>query len=221
MLRIGIVDDHQLFRKSLALLVNSFEDTKVVIEAANGSAFLEALENNPIDLVLLDIQMPKMNGFDTCRLLRQQYPEIKILVVSQLTTKESIHKIMELGADGYFTKNSAPEQLEEAIRRLHENGFYFGTELGKVLREAILWQKKTPNHAKNAEITAALTPREIDIIAMAAQELNSSEIGERLSINVRTVDTHRKRIMEKTNSRNFIGVVLYALRHEFISLDQI
>src|SRR5690606_27797013 len=139
----------------------------------------DALENNPIDLVLLDIQMPKMNGFDTCRLLRQHYPEIKILVVSQLTTKESIHKIMELGADGYFTKNSAPEQLEEAIRRLHEQGFYFGPELGKVLREAILWQKKAPNPAKMPEITAALTSREIDIIAMAAQELNSSEIGER------------------------------------------
>lgn len=219
MLRVGIVDDHQLFRKSLAMLINSFEDTQVVIEAPNGRVFLESLEENPIDLVLLDIQMPEMNGFETCRILHHNYPEVKILVVSQLTTKESIHKIMELGADGYFTKNSDPEQLEEAVRRLHENGFYFGTELGKVLREAILWEKKKP--AKPAEVVAALTSREIDIIRMAAQELSSGEIADRLSINIRTVDTHRNRIMEKTHTRNFIGVVLYALRHEFITLEEL
>lgn len=219
MLRVGIVDDHLLFRKSLALMINSFDDAQVVIDAPNGRVFLEALEDHPIDLVLLDIQMPEMNGFETCRILQQHYPEIKILVVSQLTTKESIHKIMELGADGYFTKNSAPEQLENAIRTLHENGFYFGTELGKVLREAILWEKKKP--VRPAEVAAALTAREIDIIRMAAQELSSAEIADRLSINIRTVDTHRNRIMEKTRARNFIGVVLYALRHEFITLEEL
>ncbi|CAM3288662.1 LuxR family transcriptional regulator [Flavobacterium longum] len=219
MLRVGIVDDHQLFRKSLALMINSFQNTKVVIEASNGRIFLELLEDNPIDLVLLDIQMPEMNGFETCRTLQQYYPEIKILVVSQLTTKESIHKIMELGADGYFTKNSDPEQLEHAINTLHENGFYFGTELGKVLREAILWEKKKPT--KPVEVIAALTGREIDIIRMAAQEMSSGEIADRLSINIRTVDTHRKRIMEKTNTKNFIGVVLYALRHEFITMEEL
>jgi DNA-binding NarL/FixJ family response regulator len=219
MLRVGIVDDHQLFRKSLALMINTFDDTQVVIEAPNGRIFLELLEENPIDLVLLDIQMPEMNGFETCRILQHNYPEIKILIVSQLTTKESIHKIMELGADGYFTKNSDPEQLEFAIKTLHENGFYFGTELGKVLREAILWEKKKPT--KPAEVTAALTGREIDIIRMAAHELSSAEIADRLSINIRTVDTHRNRIMEKTHTRNFIGVVLYALRHEFITLEEL
>lgn len=213
------MDDHQLFRKSLALMINSFQDTKVVIEASNGRIFLELLEDNPIDLVLLDIQMPEMNGFETCRTLQQYYPEIKILVVSQLTTKESIHKIMELGADGYFTKNSDPEQLEHAINTLHENGFYFGTELGKVLREAILWEKKKPT--KPVEVNASLTGREIDIIRMAAQEMSSGEIADRLSINIRTVDTHRKRIMEKTNTKNFIGVVLYALRHEFLTMEEL
>jgi two-component system response regulator DegU len=219
MLRVGIVDDHQLFRKSLAMLVNSYEDTKVVIEASNGRAFLEMLEENPIDLVLLDIQMPEMNGFETCRILHHNYPEIKILVVSQLTTKESIHKIMELGADGYFTKNSDPVQLEHAITTLHHNGFYFGMELGNVIREAILWEKKKVS--KSEEKHVELTARERDIIRMAAQELSSAEIAAKLCINIRTVDTHRNRIMEKTQTRNFIGVVLYALRHNFLSLDEL
>jgi DNA-binding NarL/FixJ family response regulator len=191
----------------------------VVIEAPNGRVFFENLDENPIDLVLLDIQMPEMNGFETCRILHEHYRGIKILVVSQLTTKESIHKILELGADGYFTKNSDPVQLETALRTLNQDGYYFGTELAKVLREAILWEKRKPKRIP--EEIVSMTAREIDIIRMAAQELSSAEIADRLSINVRTVDTHRKRIMEKTNTRNFIGVVLYALRHEFITLEEL
>ena len=198
MLKAAIVDDHQLFRKSLAMVVNSFEDVEVVIEAENGLAFLRQLAHTPVDLVLLDIEMPEMDGFETCRMLQYHYPWVKVLVVSQLTTKESIHKIMELGADGYFTKNSDPGQLEVALKNLSENGYYFGTELGNVLREAILWERKKPRKAEKAVL---LTPREIDIIRMAAKELSSAEIADWLSINVRTVDSHRNRIMEKTHTR--------------------
>lgn len=217
MLRIGIVDDHKLFRKSLSLLINSYENMEVAIDAENGREFLDQLEDTEIDLVLLDIQMPVMDGYDTCKILHESHPDIKILIVSQLTTKESIHKIMELGAHGYFTKNSDPEQLEYAIRSLHERGFYFGQELGSVLREAILWEKKNPPKPINSDI--ALTARELEIIKMASKELSSGEIADRLCINIRTVETHRKRIMEKTHSRNFIGVVLFALKHNYLSTD--
>jgi two-component system response regulator DegU len=219
MLKVGIVDDHRLFRKSLALLIGTFDDTEVHIDACNGREFLDKLEDTPIDLVLLDIEMPEMDGFATCAYLREHYPEIKVLIVSQLTTRESIHKIMELGADGYFTKNSDPAQLEQAITSLHQNGFYFGMELGNVLREAILWEKK--KLVKPADLPAALTPREIEIITMAARELSSTEIAAALNINVRTVDGHRNRLIEKTGAKNFIGVVLYALRHQFFLLEDL
>lgn len=216
MLRIGIVDDHKLFRKSLSLLINSYENMEVAIDAENGKVLLEKLAVTPIDLVLLDIQMPEMDGYETCKLLHVLYPDIKILIVSQTTTKESIHKIMECGAHGYFTKNSDPEQLEHAINSLAERGFYFGLELGSVLREAILWEKKNPpKPAIDSDI--GLTTREMEIIKMASQELSSSQIADRLCINVRTVETHRKRIMEKTQSKNFIGVVLFALKHNYLT----
>ena len=219
MLRIGIVDDHQLFRKSLSLLISTFEDIFVAIEAKNGREFIEALEETPIDLVLLDIQMPEMDGYETCKVLHELHPNIKILIVSQLTTKESIHKIMDLGAHGYFTKNSDPEQLEFAIKSLSDKGFYFGMELGEVLREAILWEKKTAK--KVIDSTVFLSKRELEIITMASQELSSAEIADRLCINIRTVETHRKRVMEKTRAKNFIGVVLFALKHNYILLDDL
>jgi len=220
MLRIGIVDDHQLFRKSLSLLVDSFEETKVVLEAENGLQLFDMLEVVSVDLLLLDIQMPQMDGYETCLILRKKYPDIKVLIVSQLATRESIHKVMELGAHGFFSKNSNPEQLELAIKNIYEKDFYFGQELGAVLKEAILWQKnyKIDDHVLS---TVQISARELDVIKLACREHSSSEIAEKLFISVRTVETHRKRIMEKTQSKNFIGVVLFILKQGLIAVEEL
>lgn len=223
-MKVAIVDDHQLFRKSLAHLLNSFDEIDVVFQANNGKEFLSNIDEYEIDLVLLDIQMPEMDGFQTCRVLRDKYPAIYVLIISQLTTKESIHRVMELGAHGFFTKNSDPDQLQKAIISIKENGYYFGNELGSVIREVILWEKKNiPSiYDSFAEIDEnSLTTREIEIIKLVSNGKSSKEISEILNINVRTVETHRKHIMEKTNSKNFIGVVIFALKYQLIALEEI
>ncbi len=220
-MRIAIVDDHQLFRKSLAYLVDSFQDVEVVLQAGNGKEFLEQIDSVPIDLVLLDIQMPELDGFQTCKVLREEYPDIFILIISQLTTKESVHKVMDLGAHGFFTKNSDPNQLEQAINSVKEKGYYFGNELGSVLREALLWEKKANQSTMHYEDAIQLTSREIEIIKLASRELSSKEIGKILSIAPSTVDTHRKHIIGKTNSKNIVGAVIYALKRNLIQLDDI
>ncbi|WP_445455473.1 response regulator [Flavobacterium sp. HNIBRBA15423] len=223
-MKVAIVDDHQLFRKSLAHLLNSFDEIDVVFQANNGKEFLSNIDEYEIDLVLLDIQMPEMDGFQTCRVLRDKYPTIYVLIISQLTTKESIHRVMELGAHGFFTKNSDPDQLQKAIISIKENGYYFGNELGSVIREVILWEKKNiPSlYDSFAEIDEnCLTTREIEIIKLVSNGKSSKEISEILNINVRTVETHRKHIMEKTNTKNFIGVVIFALKYQLIALEEI
>ena len=219
MLRIGIVDDHLLFRKSMTLLINSFEGMRVVIDAENGKQFLGQLSSNVIDVVLLDIQMPVMDGYETCKLLLSRFPEIKILIISQLTSRESIHKIMELGAHGYFTKNTNPEQLELAIRSMHEEGFYFGLELGTVIKEALLWEVKNPVDVVN--VRDLFSDRELQIIRMICKEMKSKEIADKLFINIRTVESHRKHVMEKSNSKNFIGVILFALKNGILTLEEL
>lgn len=218
-MRIGIVDDHQLFRKSLALLIGTFEGVEVVLGAGNGKELLELLPDIPVDLLLLDIQMPEMDGFETCSILRQQYPDIKVLIVSQLNSRESIHKVMELGAHGFFTKNTDPEQLEKALLSIRDKDFYFEQELGIVLKEAMLWEKKKRHIFLSSSI--AISDREMEIIRLASEGLGSIQIGKALCIGVRTVETHRKRIIEKTDSKNFIGVILYAFRHGLLLVEDL
>jgi two-component system response regulator DegU len=218
-IRIAIVDDHLLFRRSMTLLINSYHGMRVVFDAENGKQFLSSLVSNPVDVVLLDIEMPIMDGYETCKQVKDRFPNIKILIVSQLSSRESIHKMMELDAHGYFTKNCNPDQLELALRNVHEEGFYFGLELGSVIKEAMLWEKN--NSIPNVISKNLFSERELQIIQMICKEYKSKDIADKLFINVRTVETHRKNVMDKCNAKNIIGVVLHALKNGMITLDEL
>jgi DNA-binding NarL/FixJ family response regulator len=218
MIKIALVDDHKLFRKSLSLLMNSFNGISVVFDSADGYNFLQYLEETDIDVLLLDIEMPILNGFEVCLKAKLIDPKLKIIILSQLTSKEAVHKVMEIGANGYFTKNSSPEMLEEAINNVMDKDYYFDISLSSVIREALLWNKKRTSTIETDKVS--LTSREIEIVQLATREKCSKEIADSLNISTRTVEKHRKHIMEKTQSKNFIGVVLYALRNNLIKLDE-
>jgi DNA-binding NarL/FixJ family response regulator len=217
MIKIALVDDHKLFRKSLSLLMNSFNGISVVFDSADGYNFLQYLEETDIDVLLLDIEMPILNGFEVCLKAKLIDPKLKIIILSQLTSKEAVHKVMEIGANGYFTKNSSPEMLEEAINNVMDKDYYFDISLSSVIREALLWNKKRTSTIETDKVS--LTSREIEIVQLATREKCSKEIADSLNISTRTVEKHRKHIMEKTQSKNFIGVILYALKHNLIKLD--
>ncbi len=218
MIKIALVDDHQLFRKSLAMTLTSFGGVEVVNDTDDGNQLLDFLEEKPVDIVLIDLQMPKMDGFELCSEIKTHFPNIKILIVSQLTTKEAIHKVMELGVNGFFTKNSPPEQLEQAIKSLLDKEYYFDIELSTVLREAYLWDKKYRAYKKPTG-QVNLTPREIEILELSSLEMSSKEIADKLCISIRTVEAHRVNIMEKTSSKNFIGCIVYAIKNHHISIN--
>jgi len=220
MINIALVDDHQLFRKSLAILVNGINGFQVVYESDNGNDFLDFIKKAPVDLVLLDIQMPILSGFEICKQLKIKNPNIKILIISQLTSKEAIHHVMECGANGFFTKNASPEHLENAIKNIVKEGFYFDTGLSTTIKEAILWDKKT-RFFMNLNTDIKLTEREIEIIKMVCQEKSTAEIADVLRITYRTVETHRNRLIKRLNMKNFIGVILFAIKSDLIHLEDI
>ena len=217
MIKVALVDDHQLFRKSLSLLLKSCDTISVVYDTSDGLAFLKYLEEAELDVLLLDLEMPIVHGYDVCKQAKFIDPDLKIIILSQLTSKEAVHQVMEIGANGYFTKNSSPEMLEQAIHNVLDKDYYFDISLSTVIREALLWKKKRVTFSDVPDVH--LTPREIEIIQLATQEKCSKEIADTLNISTRTVEKHRKHIMEKTQSKNFIGVVLYALKKNFIFLD--
>lgn len=220
MFKIALVDDHELFRKSLIFVLEKLNTIEVVFDTNDGTLLLQYLQNNTIDLVLLDIQMPIMDGFTLCKKIKQLNSEIKILTVSQLTTKESIHQIFESGANGFFSKNSSTDSFKEAVLSMIEKDYYFDISLSDVVKEAMIWKKKQDN--RNLILDKdILSPREKEIIFWSAKGLTCQQIADELFISKRTVEAHRKTIMEKTSCLNIIEVVVFGLKERIITLEDL
>lgn len=220
MLKIAIADDHKLFRKSLAALLGTFEGVEVVFETDSGSQYLELLKSHEVDIALLDIQMPEMDGYKLCGNVVKANPDIKVLMISQLSSKETIKHVMQSGAHGFVTKNSEPEQLELAIRNLDLDGFYLGPELGSVLKDLMLYQQSQPSTDFQPD-SNFLTDREKEIIGLICKGKSSAEIADELFIHQRTVETHRQRMITKVGAKNFIGVIVFALKHNLLEIEDL
>lgn len=215
MLKIAIADDHQLFRKSLVLLINSFERMKVVLEASNGEELLEKLKIREVDIVLLDLQMPIMGGLATIPEINKYYSQIKILVLTLLNDMVMIKKIMELGVQGYFTKNTNPQELNNAILKLSNDGFHFEKKLASIIENIVTSFDKKPKTSIN------FTEREMEVLLLTTKEYSGTEIAHLMSISPRTVEKHKRNLMDKTDSKNFIGVIIYAFLHNQLSFKEL
>lgn len=216
MLRIAIADDHALFRKSLKLLIGSFENMEVVAGASNGIELLEKLKSVTADILLLDIQMPEMDGFETCTKINELYPDLKILVLTLISEEDTIKKIMDMGVNGYFTKNTDPHELEKAIWKLEDNGFYFEKSLTAIIENILTNQTKI-----ESQTPVSITEREMEIIRLAVKEFSGKEIADKLGISLKTVEVHKRNLMEKTSAKNFIGVIMYALSNQLIFINEL
>lgn len=215
MIKVAIVDDHTLFRKGLLFLIKEWPGVEVCIEAESGIDLLEKISEHPVDVVLLDLHMPGMNGIKTCEILRDEYPNTKILILTYSVKKLDILNVMSYGADGYFTKGSNPDELFKAIQNIHNGGFHFEKSLYELIENIRLNKKSLTARAK-----IDISRRELEIIKLYAKEYNGKQIADMLNISLRTVETHKKNLMAKTNSKNFIGVIIFSLETQTISLSE-
>ncbi len=211
---IVITDDHKLFRKGVRALLEDFDFIGEIYEAANGVELLELLKQvNPLpELILLDIQMPVMDGIEAHRKIREFFPNQKVVILTMEDDEQFIlHLILE-GVNGYLLKNSEPEELENAIRKLLKNDFYFPADLShlviKSAREKNFTYKELP----------IFTQKEIKILEYICKEFTAPEIAKKLNLSVRTVEGHRSRLLEKTGSKNIAGLVVYALKNKLVYL---
>lgn len=211
--KIAVVDDHLLFRTGIVSLLKDYDNLDVLFQASNGLELLEAVKKNMPDVVLLDIQMPEMDGIRATVSLKELYPEIKIIILTMHNGDEFIFDLMSKGANGFIPKDRSLDVLVEAIYSVMEKGYYYNDQITNALLNG------NNEHLKvtEAENPSDLTDRECEIVRLICAQKSIKEIAEILEISPRTVDTHKNNIFMKTGAKNIIGVALYAVQSKLIN----
>jgi len=214
--KIVIVDDHSLFREGIKLLIENESLGEVIAEAENGQAFLNLLASIKPDLVIMDIEMPVMGGLEATKKALKIYPDLRILVLTMLNEKENYLDMINAGAMGFVLKTSGKQEFEKAISNIMNGESYFSNEL---LRRIILnVNTQTEAADKQEQSSETLTSREKETLQLLSQGLAVSEIAEKLFISPKTVEAHRSMLLKKTNSKNTINLVLYAIKNKIVSI---
>jgi DNA-binding NarL/FixJ family response regulator len=210
---IIIVDDHLIFRQGLKSLITAENFATVIGEASNGKEFLELLSFLKPDLVLMDIDMPHMNGIDATQRALEIIPDLKIIIFTMFGDEEYYYKMIDLGVKGFILKSSGINELEKAIHDVMIGESYFSNEL---LRK-IINNFSRKNLQKSTE-NSGLTERELEILQQICLGLNNEEIAHKLFISATTVKTHRSNLLEKTGCKNTPALILYAIKHKMVHL---
>jgi DNA-binding NarL/FixJ family response regulator len=207
---IAIVDDHTLFRSGLANLLEEFEEIKVVFEAINGLDFQEKLNRHePISVVLMDINMPVMDGYATTKWIKTNHPEINILALSMLEDEKAIIEMLKAGASGYLLKESKPSDLLLAIQTIQEKGFYINELVTGRLLAAV--KKEEP-------VKGIFSEKELIFLQLCSTEFTYKQIGIQMNVGHRTVDNYRESLFTKLHIKSRIGLVVYGIKNGLISI---
>ncbi len=210
--RLVLVDDHQMFLDGLDSILSSHAEFQIVATAKDGWQALIEIEQHKPDVVLTDLNMPEMDGLELVRRVKAKFPEIKILVLSMMKDKETVSNIMEVEAEGFILKNANKVDLVKAIKAVHKGDTYYSNEIMSIMLSK--YQKKE----RHEEAKQLLTSRELEILQLVAEELTSERIADQLFISTRTVETHRRNILAKTESSTLIGLLKYAVRNDLVTL---
>lgn len=213
-INIVIADDHEIVRDGIIAMLEELSHIKVIGEAESGEDVITLCEDDKkkrIDLIIMDLNMGEMGGIEATRRVKKRFPHIKILALTMMKDEEKIREMTEAGASGYIFKNSGMEELLEAIEKVMNGELYFSDEAVY----SIITRKKDEESKGRSEETD-LTDRELEVLELICKEYTNAEIAEKLYISVRTVDAHRRNLLQKTGARNTAGLVRYALKHDLL-----
>ena len=219
MTRILLADDHTILRDGIRALLSAEPDLEVVGEASNGAEVLAILETTPADVVLMDVQMPVLDGFATLPELRSRFPEVRVLVLTMLDHENYVARILEAGALGYVLKNAAINEITYAIRTVAAGNPFLCTEIGlSMLYKAVAQTTSTaPDEISSTTAGADLTARELEVLKLIAEGLTNGEISDKLFTSKRTIETHRQNIIAKTQAKNTAALIKLAVSRGLIS----
>jgi two-component system, NarL family, invasion response regulator UvrY len=211
---IAIVDDHELMAKALSGLVQKYEEYEVLYEVSNGQELLERIRcNNVPDVVLLDINMPVMNGFETALWLKNNHPHVKVLALSMNDREESIVGMLRNGARGYLLKGCKPSELKQALDAIVQKGFYYTEYItGQLIRSL------SPDSFQNAFDHLGFNEREIEFVKWACSDLTYVEIADKISVSPRTIDGYRESVFQKMGVKSRVSMAIEAIRLRIIEV---
>ena len=215
MANLVLTDDHILLRNGLAELVKSLGHT-VLFEADNGKNFIAKLDSKLLpDVVLMDINMPEMDGFETASWIKNNHPEIKVLALSMYDNETSIIRMLKCGAKGYILKDSEPAELKSAIAALMDKGFYYSDLVSGKLMHAI---NKLDDESDGLKSLVPLNDRETDFLKHTCSELTYKEIADKMFVSPRTIDGYRDALFEKLQLKTRVGLVMYAIKNGIVNV---
>ncbi|MHC1707299.1 MAG: response regulator [Bacteroidales bacterium] len=208
-INIAVIDDHDLFREGVTLLLEQIEGFSVVYDDSDGMRFLDALDKIAVDIVLMDIEMPVINGVQTSEKALQKKPELKIIALSMFSDTGHYLQMINAGVKGFLLKKANKYELEQAIITVYNGSSYFSQEIIRKL--AYQYSDKNSNSDQ-------LTTRELEITVMICQGLTTQEISDRLNIAAKTVETHRSNIFLKAGVKNTAGLIVWAVKNQYYSI---
>ena len=212
-IKLLLVDDHEIFLEGILSLLEGVEGIEILGTALNGREALDKFHDEVPDVLITDLSMPVMNGIELVHHVKELYPDTKILVLTMHDDRETISEIIMAEAEGYLLKNTSKKELVKGIQKVHGGSTFYSHRVMEIILE------KFQHSQKRQEAEQLLTDREVEILQLIAEEKSSREIGEQLSISFRTVDTHRKNLMKKTDTRTVIGLLKFGVNNSLISLQ--
>ncbi len=215
-IKLAIVDDHKLFRRGLISILQQNENLEVVFDSGNGKEFLNHPQFSEIEVVLLDIEMPELDGIATTKILRENNQEIKIIILSMHDEDQFVLHLMEIGVNGYLLKDTDTDEVVTAIKKVYDSGIYFSDFVSRIMLRKM--NKTQQSNSKIFNYKTDLSGRELEVLRNICEGLTTAEIGEKMFISPRTVEGHRLRIMEKLGVNNTAKLVAFAIKNELVNI---
>ncbi len=213
---VVLVDDHTLLRNGLASLIRSFGDFNILFEADNGKDFINKLKPKTLpQVVLMDINMPEMDGYEACLWLKNNHPNIKVLALSMYDNETSVIRMFKAGAKGYILKDCDPAELKNALEAVVAKGFYYSEMVTGKLIHTINSLDEEDNQARNV---IQMNEREVSFLKLVCTELTYKEIAEKMFLSPRTIDGYRDDLFQKLNARTRVGLVMYAIKNGIVNI---
>lgn len=219
-IKIAIADDEELFRQGISFILNKEVNFDIIMQAADGADLLEQLntcEELP-EIILMDLKMPNLNGVEATKIIKKEYPDIKIIAITSYYSKPFISNMIATGAVAYLAKNTPPKEVVVAVNAVYEKGFCYNDNVMQVIQENMLNPNSKPT--RSYFDMDYLTKREAEVLKLICDQKTTNEIADQLFISPRTVEGHRNNLLLKTEAKNTAGLVVFAIQHKVVVLEE-